>query len=149
MIPVKNLFQLGAACALLMAVSASAAEPLCPVKGKAIKKSISVKHNGGDVYFCCPGCKAAFSKAKNGGKFAAKANVQLIATGQAKQVNCVVRTNKKVNPAQSITASGVKVGFCCPGCKRKASGLAGAAQTSFLFNNKKFNAAYKVGKAKE
>src|SRR5688572_30573270 len=71
------------------------ADPKCPVSGKAIDKEHSVKHNGGDVYFCCPNCPKAFEK--DTAKFAAKANIQLIATGQAKQVKCVF-TGGKLNP---------------------------------------------------
>jgi xanthine dehydrogenase accessory factor len=37
----------------------------CPVTGEAFtigKDTVHVEHKGKHVYFCCPGCKAAFDK---------------------------------------------------------------------------------------
>ncbi len=42
----------------------------CPVSGKPIKADQVVKHDGLNVYFCCPGCPGAFEKAP--AKFAGK-----------------------------------------------------------------------------
>lgn len=120
-------------------------EPKCPVKGIACKKSISADHNGGKVYFCCPGCCAAFKATKNGGKFAAKANLQLYITGQAKLVKCPV-AGRDLNPATKITVGGMPICFCCGMCKAKAVALKGAAQIEFLYNNKAFAKGFKVGK---
>src|SRR5262245_43376064 len=76
----------------------------CPVSGKAAKAASSVDYKGGKVYLCCDGCPDAFKK--DTAKFATKANMQLVATGQAKQVKCPV-AGKDINPATGIEVSGV------------------------------------------
>ncbi len=51
--------------ALAFAVSASAAEPVnkeCPVAGKPAKASVTTKHEGKTVAFCCNNCKGKFEK---------------------------------------------------------------------------------------
>ena len=118
------------------------ADPKCPVSGKAIDKEHSVKHNGGTVYFCCPNCPKAFKAEKHG----AKANVQLIATGQAKQVKCVF-TGGKLNPETKIEVGGVAVCFCCMNCQGKAQDKAGAEQINFIFNDKNFKKGFQVKQA--
>jgi YHS domain-containing protein len=35
-------------------------QTLCPVEGNPITKEVSSDYQGKRVYFCCPGCKAAF-----------------------------------------------------------------------------------------
>ncbi|MDA7979222.1 MAG: TRASH domain-containing protein [Pirellulales bacterium] len=34
----------------------------CPVSGQPISTEHTVKHEGTDIYFCCPNCKAGFEK---------------------------------------------------------------------------------------
>jgi YHS domain-containing protein len=41
---------------------AGTAQEVCPITGKKIDKSVYVDYEGKRVYFCCPGCKATFSK---------------------------------------------------------------------------------------
>ncbi len=89
----------------------------CPVSGKAVKAEHSVAYKGVKAYFCCPNCPKAF--AGDTAKFAAKANHQLYATGQAKLVACVF-TKKPLNTATKITVAGKAVCFCCGNCKKKA-----------------------------
>lgn len=81
------------ACVLAAAVSLGAEKKaekgwkaLCPVTGEPASKSVSTDYQGAKVYFCCPGCIAPFNK--DTAKYAAKANLQLVVTGQAKQVAC-------------------------------------------------------------
>ncbi len=114
----------------------------CPVSGKPAKKDAHAAHNGGQVYFCCNKCKAAFEKDST--KFAAKANAQLIATGQAKQVACPI-AGRPVNAATAIEVAGVKVAFCCNGCKGKATKAKGDAQLTLVFSDKAFKKGFKVG----
>ncbi len=120
--------------------------PACPVSGKAAKDidGSSLKHNGGKVLFCCANCPKAF--AKNTAKFAAKANAQLVSTGQLKQGACAI-TGKPLNPKQSLTVGGAKVVFCCPGCKGKVAKLEGAAQLDSVLGVAAFKKAkYTVAK---
>ena len=88
----------------------------CPVSAKAINKDATVEFNGGKVYFCCENCPKAF-KADNA-KFAAKANHQLVQTGQLVQIACPI-TGKDVNKDAYSEIEGVKVSYCCNNCKGK------------------------------
>ncbi|MFK7778913.1 MAG: hypothetical protein QM501_12470 [Gimesia sp.] len=116
---------------------------ICPVAGKAANPKCTVDYKGATVSLCCGKCKAAFSKDPS--KFAAKANLQLVATGQAKQVNCPF-AGKAVNPSKSVTVAGVEVQFCCGGCKAKASKVKGDDQIKLIFNDKAFAKGFKVTK---
>lgn len=116
---------------------------ICPVAGKPAKANVTVDYKGAKVSLCCGNCKAAFSK--NPAKYAAKANLQLVATGQAKQVNCPF-AGKAVNPAQSVTVAGTEVSFCCGGCKGKAAKAEGDDQIKLIFNDKAFAKGFKVTK---
>lgn len=119
----------------------SKVEPKCPVSNKKIDKTKFVLHNGGKVYFCCGNCPKAFKKKT--GKFAAKANMQLVITGQAKEVKCPF-TGKKLNPDTKISVQGVGVCFCCFNCQKAAKKLKGAAQVNRIFNDKAFKKGFKV-----
>ncbi len=65
----------------------------CPISGKPVEKKVSIKHDGGKVYFCCPGCVAKFEKepAKYQGKLLA---------GYTYQTKCPV-TNQDIDPSVS------------------------------------------------
>jgi YHS domain-containing protein len=122
-------------------------EPKCPVSGKAINKDNKdavATHNGGTVYFCCEKCPKAFEADSK--KFAAKANQQLVITGQAKQVKCVF-TGEKLNPDTKIDVSGTPVCFCCGMCKGKAEEKKGAEQVNLIFSDKNFKQGFEVKKA--
>lgn len=118
----------------------------CPVSGKPVVADKTADYKGGKVYFCCPGCPGGF--AKNTAKFAAKANHQLVATGQAKQVKCPI-AGRKINPAKSVTVAGVKVGLCCPGCEGKAKKAEGDAQLNLVFSDAAFKKGFKVAAKKK
>ena len=98
--------------AATIAVSAdkenSAAKVVCPVSGESIDKSVSSDYGGGKVWFCCTHCKAKFDA--NKAKFATKANLQLAASGQAKQIACPF--SGKGMKAATLEVAGVDVGFC-------------------------------------
>ncbi len=115
----------------------------CPVSGKAAKKSVSCDFNGGKVYFCCKHCCANF--AKDSTKFAAKANHQLAATGQAKQTKCPF-SGGKAKSAITCNIDGVKVAFCCKRCQGKVAKTAAKDRIDLVFNNKAFKKGFKVGK---
>lgn len=90
----------------------------CPVTGKPAKADQFVEYNGGKVYFCCPNCAGEFSK--NPEKYSAKANLQLVQTGQLKQIACPFSGNP-ISPATALNVDGVSVSFCCEHCKEKAA----------------------------
>lgn len=117
----------------------------CPVSGKKINPEAKVAYKDGHVYFCCEGCPNAF-KAKTD-KFAAKANHQLVATGQYVEKVCPL-TGRKLNPATKIKIAGVPVCFCCNGCKGKASKAEGDAQIDLVFGDKPFAKGFEKAKKK-
>jgi YHS domain-containing protein len=114
----------------------------CLVAGnKPAKAETAVDYKGGKVYFCCMNCPKAFKADQ--AKFAAKANHQLAATKQAKQAKCPL-SGEDIDSAQTIKVNGVEVSFCCGMCKGKAE--AEKDQVAFLFTDKAFDKAFKVGK---
>ena len=134
--------------AVLLLATAYAADAVkldgvnCLVAGnKPAKAENFVEYKGGKVFFCCMNCPKAFSA--DTAKFAAKANYQLAATKQAKQAKCPL-SGEDVDASKVIKVSGVEVAFCCDMCKGKAEGE--KDQVAFLFNDKAFDKAFKVGK---
>jgi len=99
----------------------------CVVSGDEINKSDLKDHEHstykhGKVYFCCGGCKMDFDESPK--KFAAKANFQLVASGQYTQTACPVNkgkihTAKAKKNLKKVTVSGMEVDLCCPGCLKK------------------------------
>jgi len=116
----------------------------CPVSGKPIKEDATVKYKDAKVYFCCQNCPKAF--AKNTEKFAAKANHQLVATGQYTQKVCPI-TGRAMKEDKSAKINGVTVSFCCPGCLGKSKKAEDAV--AFAFNDKAFEKGFEKAAAKE
>jgi YHS domain-containing protein len=143
---------IGLAAALAFAVAGRTAEKgekdstaaaKCPVTGAPISKDASVEYKGGKLYFCCPDCAAKF--AKNKAKYATKANLQLVQTGQAKQKACPL-TGAPVDDSTAIDVGGVKVAFCCGNCKAKVKEASAKAQLKMVFGDKAFDKAFAVSK---
>lgn len=140
---------IGLALAAVVAFAAYAADEVklegvkCVVAAnKDAKAANAVDYKGGKVYFCCMNCPKAFAADKT--KFAAKANHQLVATGQATQKACPF-SGEAVNADTKIKVSGAEVAFCCDMCKGKAE--ASKEQIDLIFNDKAFDKAFKVGKS--
>jgi YHS domain-containing protein len=102
----------------------------CPISGGAISKDASVDYKGGKVYFCCPGCIPKFKADK--AKYEAKANEQLVLSGQFKQVGCPL-SGGKVDPDTKIKVCGIDVCFCCEGCQGKVKSAAADKQCEMVF----------------
>lgn len=115
----------------------------CPVSGKKANPKCTTDYKGGKVCFCCGNCLKAFKK--DTAKHAAKANLQLAATGQAKQAKCPF-SGGKIKDGTEVTVNGVTVKFCCKRCKGKAEGAEDKVAT--LFNDKAFDKAFEVAKKK-
>lgn len=135
-----------AAVALFVVTSLRAADEKpalkCPVSGQAAKTEHSVDFNGGKVAFCCPNCPKAFNA--NSEKFAAKANLQLVQSGQLKQTACPF-SGKPCADGKTVAVSGVEVGFCCGNCQGKVAKATGDDQINMVFKDisKGFKAAAK------
>jgi len=123
--------------------TASAVKLTCPVSGKSIDKSVSSDYSGGKVCFCCTNCKAKFDA--DSAKFATKANLQLAASGQAKQTACPF-SGSAVKASTSIKVAGVDVKFCCDNCKAKVTSAKPDKQIELVFDSKPFSKGFKVTK---
>lgn len=118
----------------------------CIVAGdKDAKEDKSADYKGGKVYFCCDGCKGKFEK--DTAKYAVKANAQLVSTGQAKQVKCPI-AGKPINAEKFAEVGGVKVSFCCDGCKGKVNDAKGDDQLALVFSDEAFKKGFEVPKKK-
>jgi hypothetical protein len=119
----------------------------CPVSGKECVEDSGTDYKGAKVYFCCNNCPKAFAKAtgKDKDKYTAKANMQLVATGQAKEIKCPF-TGKDLNPETKISVAGTDVCFCCNNCKGSASKLTGDEQIERVFGDKAFDKGFEVVK---
>ena len=113
---------------------------------KAAKEDKSAEYRGAKVYFCCGGCPEAFAKDK--AKYSTKANHQLVQTSQAKQEKCPL-AGKDVNKDATAEVSGVKVAFCCNGCKGKVEKAEGDEKLALVFADTPFEKGFKVEKAKK
>jgi len=109
---------------------------------KPAKADKSVDYKGGKVYFCCANCPKAFDAAKHG----TRANMQLVATGQAKQAKCPL-TGKDVDTTTKISVGGADVCFCCNMCKGTVEKLKGDEQIAKVFSDAAFEkGGFKVAK---
>ncbi len=104
----------------------------CPVSGKPVKADDWLAFDGGKVYFCCENCPTAFKKDTS--KYAAKAHLQMVQTGQLKEVACPL-TGKPLNPSTAIDVGGVQVAFCCNTCKGKVQKASGDDQINMVFKD--------------
>jgi YHS domain-containing protein len=118
--------------------------PKCPVSGNAISKDHAVAYKDGQVYFCCEKCPKAFQA--DTAKFATKANVQLVATGQYKQVKCPL-SGEAVNPKAHLKVAGLTVEFCCNDCKGKVKEAKRDAKVNLVFSDDAFKKGFEKDKA--
>jgi YHS domain-containing protein len=137
----RRTFVLGATAAVALSgfslpVLSAAESPLanlkCPVSGKAVDATKFSDYNGGKVYFCCDGCKGKFDKDSTA--FAAKANHQLVASGQFAQKGCPL-SGGKTKDGTEVDIAGVKVSFCCNNCQGKVAKATGDDQIKLAFGD--------------
>lgn len=115
----------------------------CPIAGSAANAETAVAYKGGKVYFCCGGCDKTFQE--NAAAYAAKANHQLVVTGQAKQIACPL-AGEPVDSKVTAKVHGATVAFCCAHCKEAVEAAADDdARVEMLFNDEAFAKGFKVG----
>ena len=140
----KNLF--AAAFAALVAFSAVTAyaekidfaKVKCMVSGAAAKEAKTSEWKECNVYFCCDNCKGKFDADKKA--MAAKANHQLIATGQVTQKACPF-SGGELNKDATVEFKGAKVSFCCNNCKGKAEKMSDDDKVANLFGEEAYGKA--------
>jgi YHS domain-containing protein len=130
-----------------MAQSASRNEGAakCPVCGEAASKEASIAYKGGKLCFCSADCMSKFKE--NPAKYQAKANEQLVITGQAKQVRCPL-CGGKLDPSTKMTVCGTDVCFCGEKCQNKVKSASADEQREMVFG-KGFDKAFKVKREKK
>lgn len=147
----KRFSRLLAASVMLLAAPVFAADEVkldgikCPVSKAPVKAGTEVDYKGGKVYFCCNNCPKAFEK--DTAKFATKANMQLVATGQAKQVKCPI-AGRALNPDMVVKVDGTDVTLCCAGCKGKLSKASADEKVKMVFEDAAFDKSFKVAEKK-
>merc|ERR1711964_6796 len=110
----------GAVSIAVLAATVIAAEGIklegikCVMAAKNPAKAAKfVDYKGGKVFFCCDNCPKAFAKKVKTDKLvAAKGNLQLVATKQAKQAKCPF-TGGPAKSATAIKVAGASISFCC------------------------------------
>ena len=132
---------------IAFAAAKKPADCSCPISGQPAKADKSAELDGGKVYFCCDNCQAAFKKAPE--EHAAKAHLQMVATGELVQTGCPFN-GRDVNPSTVITIGDAEVGFCCNNCKGKAEKAEGDDQIALVFGDisKGFKTPAELEKAK-
>ncbi len=70
--------------------------------------------------------------------------MQLVLTGQAKQIACPV-TGEEINPKRTLKIAGIDVGFCCVGCLGKvANEEQKEIRLFYVFGNNAFRRGFVV-----
>jgi YHS domain-containing protein len=110
----------------------------CVVAPKAVNASKSASYKDGKVYFCCGNCAGKFATAPE--KFATKANMQLVATGQYEQKACPY-SGGELDPSTKIKVGEAEVAFCCANCKGKTEAAEADKQVDMVFGEKAFKKA--------
>jgi YHS domain-containing protein len=126
-----------------LAANADDSKLTCPVSGKPASKDHAAKYKEGQVYFCCDNCPKAFEA--NTKKFATKANIQLVTSGQYKQVKCPL-TGNKLNPEATVMVAETSVSFCCADCKGKVEAAKDKKQIQMVFSDKAFAKGFEKSK---
>ncbi len=106
---------------------------------KDVSEEFFADYQGHKVHFCCKGCLTKFSKDPSA--FTAKANHQLVATGQVKQLVCPI-SGGDVDEEQVTEVGGVAVKVCCKRCKAKIESAEGDAKVELVFGKKGFKRGY-------
>jgi YHS domain-containing protein len=107
---------------------------------RVVSKEFSAAHQGHQVFFCCQSCVNSFTA--DPAAHVAKANQQLVKTGQAQQVACPF-SGGPLKDDQSTEVGGVTVNYCCDNCKSKMENADEAQQLEMVFGEKGFAKGFK------
>ncbi len=151
---IRSLFAVMVAAAVAITASLNAEDKkkdplegiMCPVSGKQVKAEAAVDYKGAKVYLCCEGCPTAF--AKDTAKFAAKANAQLVATGQAAQAKCPI-SGGPTKEGTEVKVGASKIAFCCKNCQGKVAKAEGDEQLGLVFSDAAFAKGFTVKKTEK
>lgn len=116
----------------------------CPVTGETVSKEASIDYMRGKLFFSDAECIARFRADR--AAYEAKANAQLVITGQFKQTCCPL-TGEEFLPAVRMKISGVDVRFCGANCLKKIKRLSADERTELVFV-KGFEKAFAISQEK-
>ncbi len=132
------------AASLLMAGEINLEGVKCVLNPKGpAKAENAVEYKGAKVFFCCQNCPKKFSE--DPAKFATKANHQLVATKQAKQLKCPL-SGQPTKEDKTVEVNGVNVAFCCANCQGKVAKAEGDEQLELVFSDKAFEKGFEIAK---
>jgi len=119
----------------------------CVVNGEAAASAdVFTEYKGAKVYFAGDKELALFKVAmkEDGAAYQAKANHQLLLTGQFVQKACPIAA-KPVAEGKSVDLFGVTVGFCCAGCVGKVNKTEDAGEkVSMVFGEVAFSRGFEL-----
>jgi len=110
----------------------------CPVTGDRVSKEASIDYRGGKLYFCSAECIEKYRADR--AEYEAKANAQLVMTGQFKQIKCPL-TGDEFAPKMKMKVCGLDVCFCSAACLRKAKRASAEKRAELVFG-KRFDEAF-------
>lgn len=116
----------------------------CPVTGENVSKEAALDYKGGRIYFCCAACIDKFKADK--AKYESRANVQLVVTGQVRQIQCPL-TGGEFDPEIQVIVCGVQVCLCSEECRDEVKRAAPSKQIGLVFG-KGFNKAFAMKRTK-
>ena len=139
----------------------------CPIKGEAFDDTQTTKVGGVEVAFCCSGCKSqvdaavdlpakaelVFGKVAFERAFAnvedadaAKANLQLVASGQYVQKNCPL-TGGAVDANKTVEVAGQTIACCCDSCQNKIKSASDDEKMAMVFGDEAFKKSFAKAKS--
>jgi YHS domain-containing protein len=105
--------------------------------------SYTIEYKGSKIQLCCGLCSKVFKETP--AKFAAVANHQLVATGQAAQVHCPTCGEDLVTFTQvSRDVAGVNVMFCSENCCKKMAEANVKDRVELVFGDKAFARGFEI-----
>ncbi len=102
----------------------------CPVTGDRVSMEASIDYRGGTLYFCSAECIDKFRADRTA--YEAKANMQLVATGQYEQIKCPL-TGDAFVPRIKTKVSGVDVCFSSTDALKKVKRASADERTELVF----------------
>jgi len=113
----------------------------CPVSGDKVKKEFHTLYKGAKLFFSSADTLQTYQSQP--GHYYEKANLQLLATKQAKQTACPL-TGRPLNPKATTNIGGQAVQFCCANCARMTGQAALGEQLKFVFGAKTFDRQFRI-----
>jgi len=114
---------------------------VCPVTGDPADARFSISYQGAKLAFASAEARREFRKQP--GRFTARANAQLVATGQAEQRKCPIE-GRPVVPSLFLNLAGADVAFCCEDCQRQVADAPADRALELVFSDEPFNRAFVV-----